>query len=51
MQTVAKEAPLELPSIEGLASGLRNRPWLRTPAAARPAPQSAATRIRGSLIE
>ena len=41
-------APAETPSVNGVASGLRSRPWKTTPAAASVAPTSAPASVRGS---
>ena len=42
------DAPAETPSVYGVASGLRSRPWNTTPAAASVPPTSAAASARGS---
>ena len=41
-------APAETPSVNGVASGLRSRPWKTTPAAASEPPTSAPASVRGS---
>jgi hypothetical protein len=41
-------APVETPSVNGVASGLRNRPWKTTPDAANSAPTHAPASVRGS---
>ena len=41
-------APLETPSVSGVASGLRSSAWKTTPAAASAPPTSAAASTRGS---
>ena len=43
-------APLVVPMIDGEARALRKSPWLKTPAAARRAPQRAEDKTLGSLI-
>ena len=41
-------APAETPSVNGVASGLRSRPWKTTPADASVEPTSAPASVRGS---
>ena len=41
-------APVDTPSVNGVASGLRNRPWKTTPADAKSAPTHAPASVRGS---
>src|SRR5436190_10117650 len=41
-------APVETPSVKGVASGLRSKPWKTTPAAANNPPTHAPASVRGS---
>ena len=41
-------APVETPSVNGVASGLRSSPWKTTPADANSAPTHAPASVRGS---
>ncbi|PAV93790.1 hypothetical protein WR25_02512 [Diploscapter pachys] len=45
--TAPVEAPADRPSRYGSANGLRSSAWRITPQVASPAPQAAATRVRG----
>ena len=47
-RTAPSAAPVETPSVNGVASGLRSRPWNTTPAEANSAPTHAPASVRGS---
>src|SRR3954466_13779346 len=45
--TAPSAAPVDTPSVNGVASGLRNKPWKTTPAEANNAPTHAPASVRG----
>ena len=47
-RTAPSAAPVETPSVNGVASGLRSSPWKTTPAEAKSAPTQAPASVRGS---
>ena len=47
--TAPRAAPVETPSVNGVASALRSSPWKTTPADAKSAPTAAPASVRGSL--